>query len=205
MTFVYPDLDWYTGISKAENVPPRCPYANVHRCPRYYCSLYLMGNSGITTKMKPEKMKELDAFWEKTDVLPIVAEHDTDISGYDDKKTGFLNFCPEISFDVFGLFADHLHRYADEIDIDVAHKRLEKEAYPNDWRWQWASITPLHYLKCPVYSQLISRPPETSREKIDSTAPADMVEVKPGFMGISLNLKVALTRFARWWLARQAK
>lgn len=205
MAFIYPDLDWYTGISKVENVPPRCPYANVHRCPRYYHSLYLMGDSGITTKMKPEKIKELDTFWAKTDILPVVAEHATNITGYGDKNSGFSNFCPEISFDVFGLFADYLHRYADEIDNDVAHSRLEKEAHPKDWRWQWESISPLHYLKCPVYSQLMSRPSEITEERINIPSPAEMVEVKPGFMGINLNLKVLLTRLAKWWLSMQAK
>jgi hypothetical protein len=205
VTFIYPDLNWYTGISKAESVPPRCPYANVHRCPRHYHSLYLMGESGITTKMKPEKIKQLDTFWRKTDILPVVSEHHTGISGYGDKKSGFSNFCPEISFDVFGLFADHLHRYSDEIDADVAHSRLAKEAHPQDWCWQWASVSPLHYLNCPLYSQLISRPHVTSREDIDLPAPAEMVEVKPGFMGINLNLKAVLTRVARWWLAKQTK
>lgn len=202
MNFIYPDLDWYTCLSKAKNVPPRCPYANVHRCPRYYHSLYLLGDSGITTKMKPEKIIELDAIWEKTDILPVVDEHDTSISGYNDQKSGFSNFCPEISFDVFGLFADYLYRYADEIDTSVAHSRLAKEGYVKDWRWQWASITPLHYLKCSVYSQLVSRPPDAAKDNIDSTESAEMVEVKPGFMGISLNLKVALSRLAKWWLAR---
>jgi hypothetical protein len=205
MAFIYPDLDWYTGISKVENVHPRCPYANVHRCPRYYHSLYLMGDSGICTKIKPEKVKELDASWAETDILPVVAEHDTHIMGDVEKKSGFSNFCPEISFDVFGLFADSLYRYADEIDTGVAHSRLATETYPKDWRWAWSFISPLHYLQCPVYSQLISRPPKTTKDHVDIPPPAELVEMKPGFMGIKLNLKVLFTRIARWWLSKQAK
>lgn len=204
MAFIYPDLDWYTGISKIENVPPRCPYANVHRCPRYYHSLYLLGNAGITTKMKPEKIKDLDLFWAETDILPVVAEHDTEISGYEDKKAAFSNFCPEISFDVFGLFAYHLHRYADEIDTSVAHRRLEKEAFQKDWRWHWDYISPLHYLKCSVYSQLMTRPPETANEYVSLPSLPEMVEVKPGFMGINLNMKVLFTRLAKWWLSKHS-
>jgi hypothetical protein len=177
MAFIYPDLEWYTGISKVENVPPRCPYANVHRCPRYYHSLYLMGNAGITTEIEPEKIKEMDTFWAKTDMLPVVAEHAAGISGSGDKKTGFSNFCPEISFDVFGLFADHLHRYADEIDTGVAHSQLEKKAYPKDWRWQWENVSPLHYLKCSVYSQLVTRLPGATKENSRAPTPAEMVEV----------------------------
>ena len=204
MDFIYPDLDWYTGISKVENVPPRCPYANVHKCPRYYHSLYLMGDSG-TTKMKPEKIKELDTLWAKTDILPVVAEHDTHITGDTEKKSRFSNFCPEISFDVFGLFADSLYRYTDEIDTGIAHARLTKEGYPKDWRWAWAFISPLHYLKCPFYSQLVSRPPETSKDPINIPSQPELVEVKPGFMGVNLNLKVLVTRLARWWLSKQGK
>lgn len=197
MEFIYPDLDWYTGISKVEHATPRCPYANVHRCPRYYHSLNLMGDAGITTKMRADKIKQLNTFWAKTDILPVVSEHDTGIMGNGDKKSIFSNFCPEISFDIFGLFADNLNRYADEVDSDITHRRLEKETQPKDWRWQWAFISPLHYLKCPVYSQLISRPSETTEH-----ANTEMVEVKPGFMGISLNLKVLFTRLAKWWLSK---
>lgn len=152
MDFIYPDLKWYSEISGQKNVPLRCRYANVHRCPRYYSSLYLLGNAGITTKIETGKIKELDELWKKSDLIPVIAEHDTEIRGPDDKKSGFSNFCPEVLFDVFGLFALSLHRYADEIDRDVAHAQLE------DWRWAWAQVEPLHYLKCPIYSQLITRP-----------------------------------------------
>ncbi len=73
MEFIYPDIDWYTEISEQKKATPRCPYANVHRCPRYFSSLYLLGEEGVTTKIKPEKVKELDEFWEKSDLLPVVA------------------------------------------------------------------------------------------------------------------------------------
>jgi hypothetical protein len=155
--------------------------------------------------MRPEKIKELDAFWEKTDTLPVVAEHDTSIMGPGDEYCTFSRFCPEISFDVFGLFADHLHRYSDEIDIGIAHTRLEKEAYPKDWRWQWERISPLHYLKCPVYSQLISAPSMNTDDNVKRCHTAELLELKPGFMGIRLNLKALLTRLSEWWLSKQAK
>ena len=150
MEFIYPDIDWYTGISEQKNVQPRCPYANVHRCYRYYASLYLLGKADITTKIKDEKIKELESFWENSDLLPALAEHDTGTSGPDGKTSSFSNFCPEVSYDIFGLFAISLHKYADEIDTETAHRQLREEAYPNDWRWSWASVLPLHYLKCPA-------------------------------------------------------
>lgn len=130
MEFIYPDLSWYTGISKQNNVPPRCPYAN----------------------------------------------------------------------DVFGLFAVSLHRYADEIDRDTFHVQLRKKAYPKDWRWNWAHVEPVHYLECTIYSQLISQP--TPNSTLD-TNPQEMLEIKPGFMGISLNIRVLLTHLCKWWLSKQ--
>ena len=203
MEFIYPDLDWHTQISKANSTPPRCPYANVHRCSRYYSSLYLLGKAGIATEIEPDKVKELDKLWENSDLLPVVAEHDTGITSCDDKKSGFYNFCPEVSFDIFGLFAISLHRYADEIDKDVAHDKLGEIGYPKDWRWEWAHVEPLHYLKCPVYSQLISKPVRVSEGSSPEEANSEMIEVKPEFMGISLNIKVLITRLANWWLSKQ--
>jgi hypothetical protein len=158
MEFIYPDIDWYTKISEENKITPRCPYANVYRCPRYYSSLYLLGESGIATKIKSEKVKELDELWEKSNLLPVVAEHDTAITSSVNRHTGFSKFCPEVSYDVFRLFAVSLHRYADEIDAESAHEQLKEKAYPKDWRWLWAHVEPLHYLKCPVYSQLLSNP-----------------------------------------------
>lgn len=203
MEFIYPDLEWYTGISEQKRVQPRCPYANVHRCYRYYASLYMLGSANITTKMKIEKAKELESFWQNSDLLPAVAEHDTGISGPGDKKTGFSNFCPEVTFDIFGLFAVSLHKYADEIDIETAHRRLEKEAFPNDWQWSWASVEPLHYLKCPAYSQLVSKPAPSPESFLVNQHGQDVIEAKPGIMGISINIRSLLTRIAKWWLSKQ--
>jgi len=84
MDFIYPDLSWYSEISDQKNVSLRCPYANVHRCPRYYSSLYLLGNDGITTKMETEKIQKLNELWNKSDLLPVITEHDTSIMGSDD-------------------------------------------------------------------------------------------------------------------------
>lgn len=145
----------------------------------------------------------MDELWNKSELLPVIAERDTGITGFDDKTFGFSNFCPEVLFDVFGLFAVSLHRYADEIDIDQAHVQLAKEAHPKDWRWNWAHVEPLHYLKCPVYSQLITRPAineSTARDNLTQ----EIIEVRPEFMGISLNIRAALSLLAKWWLSKQS-
>ena len=205
MKFIYPNIDWYTEISEQKKATPRCPYANVHRCPRYFSSLYLLGEGGVTTKIKSEKVKELDEFWGKSDLLPVIAEHDTGILSSGDNKSGFSNFCPEISFDVFGLFAISLHRYSDEIDIEVAHAQLAKKAYPKDWRWQWAHVEPLHYLKCPVYSQLASKPAQVSGQSSRKKTTKEMIATSHTGMNMA-NIFITYSRQeANTFAARVAK
>ncbi len=203
MGFIYPDLEWYSKISKQENIPLRCPYANAHRCPRYYASLYMLGKAGVTTKIKEVKVKELDELWNKSDVLPVIAEHDTGIDSVNDKISSFSNFCPEVTFDIFGLFAVLLIRYSDDSVQDAAYAEMEKDAYPKDWRLNWAHVEPLHYFKCSVYFQLITRPVEKDTDTLMEIPTQEIIEVKPGFMGINLNIRAALSRLAKWWLLKQ--
>lgn len=67
-----------------------------------------------------------------------------------------LQVLPEVSFDRYRWFASHLAYHADEIDSDCASHRLANEgAGPGDWRWVWASVTPMHYSDCPLYSPLV--------------------------------------------------
>ncbi|HSW62145.1 MAG TPA: hypothetical protein VLH56_02320 [Dissulfurispiraceae bacterium] len=202
-SFIYPDLDWYSKISAKENVTERCPYANVHRCPRYYASLYMLGNAGVTTQMKPEKIKELDELWNQSELLPVIAEHDTSITKVDDKINSFSNFCPEVLFDIFGLFAVSLIRYADEIDQTAGYAQMEKDVYPKDWRSTWAHAESLHYLKCSVYSQLLTHPVKNKHDTLTGGTIPEIIEIKPGFMGISLNIRAAFSRLAKWWLSKQ--
>ena len=43
---VQPTLEWYKRKSRDGDVPPRCPFASVQRCPRFYESLSLLGEAG---------------------------------------------------------------------------------------------------------------------------------------------------------------
>jgi len=151
---VQPNLDWYVSISKQHGLSPRCPFASVYRCPRFYQSLSLLGEAG-STKINPEEDGRLKEGWQRTDVWPITDEQATSISGPGDESKHFSHFCPEVLFDRFGLFTDELHKYADDIDASIIHKELSKEgALPDDWRWSWNFANPLHYTECALYSLL---------------------------------------------------
>lgn len=191
---VIANIDWYTSVSSQKSIPPRCPYANVDRCPRYYESLSLLGSDGITTALQPSEENRLLRKWKKSELWPKVKEHAASIWSFRDSKS-FSKFCPEVGFDVFGLFASQLHRYADEIDIDAAHAKLEKEGVTaTDWRWQWAYITPLHYSECNLYSLLFS----TNAGGTDKNAAKEIIEVKPGMFGINVNIKEIAKRIWKW-------
>ena len=140
------------------------------------------------------------AKWKESELHPVVAEQDTGVGRINGKVTTFANFCPEVSFDIFGYFATYFHRYSDEIDIDIAHQHLGKiGASLNDWRWAWQRVEPQHYLSCPYYSLLqnqLNKPKETSEtEKI--------LDLKPSFHGISLNVNALIQKVKTWLLKRK--
>lgn len=151
---VIPNLDWYIGVSKKQGLSPRCPFASAYRCPRFYQSLSLLGRAG-STKIAQEEDNRLKQEWQKTDVWPITDEQATTIAGPMDEIKHFSRFCPEVIYDRFGFFATELHKFSDEIDMSVAHEKLRKEgALPDDWRWNWSHIEPMHYTECVLYSLL---------------------------------------------------
>src|SRR6266853_196492 len=152
-----PDFRWYADISEKKRITIRCPFATVEACPRYYQSLSLLGEAGSTKIPKAEDDRLL-AKWKKSDLWPRTAELATSIMGGDKNPSIFSNFCPEVAFDRFGYFATHLARYADEIDIGIAHERLGREKAPaSDPRWFWVSIQAQHYTECPIYALLAHR------------------------------------------------
>lgn len=156
---IQPNLKWYTGISGEKRLSPRCPFASVHTCPRYYASVSMLGEWGIATQIDPREDKRLLNSWKRSDLWPMVAEQDTGIAGAPGKPSMFSRFCPEVSFERFGWFGSFLAYHADEIDADAAHRRLGREgASGSDWRWGWSAVTPMHYSECPLYSPLSNTP-----------------------------------------------
>ena len=156
MTHEQPNLNWYTNISASKGLSGRCPFASVHRCPRYYASIALLGESGVTPALNPEEDKHLLETWKRTDVWSVTAEQEPTVGGQPDRPSIFANFCPEVLFDAFGWFASTLAYHADEIDVENAHRELAREgATTQDARWAWSKISPLHYTECRLYPPLL--------------------------------------------------
>jgi len=194
---IYPDLAWYSAQSNNRSLPVRCPYATVHSCPRHFQSLSLLGSEGITTKLPKQLYESILAKWKVSPLWPVIAEHASAVINHH----SFYAFCPEVAFDVFRLFASSLSRHSDEIDRDSAHKAIERDGGGDqDWRWEWANVTPMHYAECPVYAQLTITSQPIVPEKV-----GEIVAMKPGMFGITVDVRRLLTRLATWWLSKNGK
>ena len=181
MDLTAPDIRWYLSRSAKLNLPPRCPYASVSRCPRHYQSLSLLGNVGITTSLQEKIDRRLLRKWGKSDLWPVIDEQATSVMGPPADPHLFSHFCPEVAYDRFGYFAHYLARYADGIDLGVAHRKLgSTRAKSDDWRWTWSSLSPMHYSECPLYSLIAKKHLKDAY---------DIIELKPNFYGIGVNLK----------------
>ena len=151
---VIPNLEWYKAESKRWGVTPRCPFASVHSCPRFYQSVSLLGRAGCTA-IAPDEDAALKARWERHPLWPVVDEQATQTSRGGDRPHTFHNYCPEVLGQTFGYFATFLAPYADELDSEMASERLGKEgAASDDPRWRWSFCTPQHFTDCPLYSCL---------------------------------------------------
>ncbi len=156
MKRITPNKEWYTTVSQKKRVLPRCQFASTHRCPQFYTSLWCVGEAGISTQIAPDEDKGLLEKWRQSDVWPALSEQEPCFFG-SEGYTSFSKFCPEVSYEIFGLFASAVLRYSDEDGIDkaFAHQLLQKEnAPPDDWGWNWLHVTPMHYTDCPLYSLL---------------------------------------------------
>ena len=103
-----PGFDWYGAISQSRGVVSRCPFASVHRCPRYYASVSLMGTAG-NTAIDPETDARLLETWRTSDLWPVTDEQATSIMGATGRPSHFMKFCPEVAYDNFGVFASSVH------------------------------------------------------------------------------------------------
>jgi hypothetical protein len=198
---VTPDFNWYSEISRRRGLPPRCPFASVERCPRYYYSLSLMGEVGSTAIASADD-EQLKDRWAKSDLRSRTKEQEPVISSSANKNSGwekrdFSNFCPEVSYDRFGNFASGYGDYADEIDNDFADERLGSIRAPaTDWRWRWAWLKPMHYSECPLYSLL------AHGGKVGVGTDASLPEVTLGIPGANVRFELRWHALRKWVRAR---
>ena len=187
------DLDWCSQLSKGKGIPPRCPFASVELCPRYYLSVAMLSKSGVTTKLAQQDDVRLESKWKRHPCWPKTVEQEPAVLSRDGNPRSFSHFCPEVMFDTFGFFATSLAGYPDELDRDLAHESLgRKHAGNGDWRWQWAALTPMHYSDCPLYAPLLH-----GAKDIDSQKPR-IVEIKPNFHGISIDFNALWDKLIRY-------
>ncbi len=181
-------IGWYTSLSQEKGLEPRCPFANLDRCPKYFHSLEELdyAQEGLEQRRRPilsqDDVNRLWDKWKHTDVWTTAKLHQPSIgmTGVGEpiededrrpvykeyKPTGSTNFCPEVSFDYFGFFASAAQR---ALDAD--------EGANDDWKTGWSAVTPIHYSECPLYSLLPakgleSEETEAQREAARSIKPS---------------------------------
>ncbi|MCH7499011.1 MAG: hypothetical protein IH886_03240 [Nitrospinae bacterium] len=201
METINPDFEWYESLSQKKSLHPRCPFASVNKCPRYYESLSLLRETGAT-ELDPEEDERLLNHWKTSDFWPRLSEQASSVWGREGNKH-ISNFCPEVSFLRFNLFASHLYRYSDEIDLGVAHSRLgEMDAPKKNWRWAWEKVVPMHYSECPLYSPLAHQSSFEGGSE-DHGENSAIIQGKPTFWGMKFNYLALWARIEKWkWVKK---
>lgn len=144
-------LERYIERSNKLKLKPRCPIAHAELCPRYYTSMFLLSSVGVTPPILEEVNARLHKKWQ--DFQPTVGEEDASIHAFPGKKlSGVSDFCPEVSYEVFGEFVSSFLEYPDD-DLEAAHKRFSRENVSRtDPRWRWFDHSGRHYSECREFS-----------------------------------------------------
>ena len=150
------NFEWYASVSRRQGLPPRCPFASVRRCPKYFHSLTSLADASVISDLDPAVRSHLEEKWSED--RPAVAEDSPGWmkAGDDNVLRQVFGICPEVGFDVFGRFASYFHTYPDDIDRDLGYRQLNRSgADRDDPRWTWASVIAEHYTECRHYSVLL--------------------------------------------------
>lgn len=159
MSGVVADKYWYKEISESKGLSTHCPYATVVMCPRFYQSLSLLSNTGAT-KIEEKEDEKLLKKWKKSDLWPRIDEQATSVCSSEGKFHNASNYCPEVLYIRFGVFAKSIGSFSDELDQATKYSYLKStNAPPNDVRWCWDHVEPLHYADCPLYPILVVKTP----------------------------------------------
>jgi hypothetical protein len=127
--------------------------------------LSLAGDTGATSIPRAEDERLLKK-WKESDLWPRIAEQASSVFKANDRLSFISNFCPEVTYDRFGVFCAGLSMYTDGIDKEAAHRHLQKEgAGEDDPRWRWQHVEPLHYTGCSLYAVLSRKAEEAKAAK----------------------------------------
>jgi hypothetical protein len=102
------------------------------------------------TQIPSERSASLERKWKV--FQSVIAEEEPSTSWADEKMYSVNQFCPEVSYDIYGYFASDMSEYADDIDPELAEKAYEREGITELFDPRWASIAPRHYTECREYS-----------------------------------------------------
>lgn len=152
-----PDLAWYTAQSKEKGLAARCPHASAQRCHRYFSSISLLSEEGMISRLEKSLHDTLLNKWRASDLWPVTDEGGTSISGCNNSPSCFTNFCPEVLYSFFKIFASTVIHFADDIDAENRRTALVAKGFLStefDWRWHFEHVDPMHYSQCPAYSQI---------------------------------------------------
>jgi len=152
---IIPDKNWIEKESNARNASSLCPYANSHKCPRYYESLVLLSRINMISGMTSEKVAELETFWNRTIFSSLCNEEVPSVSTKENKNlSSVAHFCPEVSFKYLGYYADYMHKYIDDIDRGFGIRDAERDRLENDWKYSWMTVSPKFYLDCEIFNSV---------------------------------------------------
>ncbi|MFA7328971.1 MAG: hypothetical protein WC081_05660 [Candidatus Ratteibacteria bacterium] len=164
------DDNWYYEKSRELKLSKNCPFSSPQLCPRYYESVKILQNVKLVKGIGSKIDKKLAQKWEEHPMKPCMQEEESGISFEGDpgtssyKTLSISNFCPELTFKQFGIFASSLARLTDIIDTEPIPNYVKRmKADKDDWKWEYHRVDHQHYSDCKEYLWLSSH--ETAIQK----------------------------------------
>lgn len=197
-------MDWYLSVSRDRGVGPRCPFATVQRCPRFYLSTWVLNE--VDNQPQDEALHDR---WRRSELYPTRDEELTSSSG-SPTALHYGKFCPEVAYERFGRFASELTEYFDAYERQAGQQQV-KEGGP-EWKSDWLAMTPRHYTECPLYAPLLHSPTTLTNENLQNQKANDITKdiapilsLKPAIWGMSVDLHQVWRRVRKWLADRASR
>ena len=168
-----PNFAWYQKQSRALKLPPRCPFASVKLCPRYFRTLWLFGEHAVVERISSGEAMRLEDQLDKSSLFSREFQPQPELTLSNDhtRIIGWNDCCPEIAFDAYGVFAAS-GSFMDKGDKKLRHAELKiANVQREDWRWNYFNMTPAHFTECHEYSILTSAAKESFGKRTKGTHP----------------------------------